>query len=88
MWRRRDQRLPGPTLDSRAIGPLPGAGPAPLRITIQGTVLRDGLRIGCEGMTTIDPGKNLTKGDCDLCGRWSGDLKEGACRPCRTRWRL
>ncbi len=27
-------------------------------------------------------------GDCDLCGEWSGRLVEGACAPCRDRWRL
>lgn len=22
-------------------------------------------------------------GDCDLCGRWTGELIEGACAPCK-----
>lgn len=29
-----------------------------------------------------------TPGDCDLCGEWSGRLVEGACAPCRDRYKL
>jgi hypothetical protein len=27
-------------------------------------------------------------GDCDCCGEWSGRLINGACAPCRDRYRL
>lgn len=27
-------------------------------------------------------------GDCDLCGEWSGRLIEGACAPCRDKYKL
>lgn len=27
-------------------------------------------------------------GDCDLCGEWSGRLIDGACAPCRDRYKL
>lgn len=27
-------------------------------------------------------------GDCDYCGEWSGRLVNGACAPCRDRYRL
>lgn len=27
-------------------------------------------------------------GDCDLCGEWSGRLINGACAPCRDRYKL
>lgn len=27
-------------------------------------------------------------GDCELCGEWSGRLVDGACAPCRDRFRL
>jgi hypothetical protein len=27
-------------------------------------------------------------GLCDLCGEWSGRLVEGACAPCRDRYKL
>lgn len=33
----------------------------------------------------IPPG---TEGDCDMCGEWFGRLIEGACAPCRDRYRL
>jgi hypothetical protein len=33
----------------------------------------------------IDPG---VPGDCDFCGEWSGRLIEGACAPCRDRYKL
>lgn len=26
-------------------------------------------------------------GDCDLCGEWTARLVEGACAPCRDRYR-
>ena len=29
-----------------------------------------------------------TQGDCDLCSRWSGRLIQGACAPCRERYKL
>lgn len=29
-----------------------------------------------------------TPGDCDLCGEWSGRLVEGACAPCRDKYKL
>ncbi len=29
-----------------------------------------------------------TEGDCDLCGEWSGRLIDGACAPCRDRYKL
>lgn len=25
------------------------------------------------------------KGECDLCGKWSGDLKEGLCIECARK---
>ena len=28
------------------------------------------------------------EGDCDLCGEWSGRLIDGACAPCRDRYKL
>lgn len=27
-------------------------------------------------------------GDCDLCGEWSARLVNGACAPCRDRYKL
>lgn len=33
----------------------------------------------------LDPG---VPGDCELCGEWSGRLIEGACAPCRDRYKL
>lgn len=27
-------------------------------------------------------------GTCDLCGEWSGRLVNGACAPCRDKYRL
>ena len=33
----------------------------------------------------LQPG---TPGDCDLCGEWSGRLINGACAPCRDKFRL
>lgn len=33
----------------------------------------------------LDPGK---PGDCEMCGEWSGRLIEGACAPCRDRYKL
>jgi len=33
----------------------------------------------------LDPG---FAGDCDLCGEWSGRLIDGACAPCRDRYKL
>ncbi len=27
-------------------------------------------------------------GECELCGEWSGRLVNGACAPCRDRYRL
>lgn len=27
-------------------------------------------------------------GDCELCGEWSGRLINGACAPCRDKYRL
>ena len=29
-----------------------------------------------------------TKGDCDLCGEWSVRLVDGACAPCRDKYKL
>lgn len=29
-----------------------------------------------------------TPGDCDLCGEWSQRLVNGACAPCRDKYRL
>jgi len=26
-------------------------------------------------------------GDCDLCGEWNGRLVEGACSPCRDKYK-
>jgi len=34
---------------------------------------------------TLQPGE---PGDCDLCGEWSGRLVNGACAPCRDRYKL
>ncbi len=28
------------------------------------------------------------QGDCELCGAWSGRLVNGACAPCRDRYKL
>lgn len=33
----------------------------------------------------IEPGK---PGDCDYCGEWSGRLVDGACAPCRDKYKL
>jgi len=33
----------------------------------------------------IPPG---SEGECDLCGEWSGRLVEGACAPCRDKYKL
>jgi hypothetical protein len=27
-------------------------------------------------------------GDCDICGQWSGRLVDGACAPCREKYKL
>lgn len=27
-------------------------------------------------------------GECEMCGEWSGRLINGACAPCRDKWRL
>ena len=27
-------------------------------------------------------------GDCEFCGEWFGRLVQGACVPCRTRYKL
>lgn len=27
-------------------------------------------------------------GECDLCGEWSGRLVNGACAPCRDKYKL
>lgn len=27
-------------------------------------------------------------GECELCGEWSGRLVQGACAPCRDRYKL
>ncbi len=27
-------------------------------------------------------------GECDLCGEWSGRLINGACAPCRDKYKL
>lgn len=27
-------------------------------------------------------------GDCELCGEWSGRLINGACAPCRDKYKL
>lgn len=29
-----------------------------------------------------------TPGECDLCGEWSGRLVNGACAPCRDRFKM
>ena len=31
---------------------------------------------------------NGEPGDCELCGQWSGRLVDGACAPCRDRFKL
>lgn len=28
------------------------------------------------------------KNECDLCGRWDGDLKDGACRTCIIKYEV
>ena len=28
------------------------------------------------------------EGECELCGEWSGRLVDGACAPCRDKYRL
>ena len=33
----------------------------------------------------LDPGY---AGDCDMCGEWSGRLINGACAPCRDKYKL
>ena len=33
----------------------------------------------------IKPGE---QGECDLCGEWSGRLINGACAPCRDKYKL
>ncbi len=33
----------------------------------------------------LDPG---TEGDCELCGEWTSRLIDGACAPCRDRYKL
>lgn len=38
-----------------------------------------------EASREIPPG---VAGDCDLCGEYSGRLIEGACAPCRERYKL
>jgi hypothetical protein len=38
-----------------------------------------------ERAARIEPG---APGECELCGEWSGRLINGACAPCRDKWRL
>lgn len=38
-----------------------------------------------EAAKPIPPGN---PGDCEICGEWSGRLIQGACAPCREKWRL
>jgi hypothetical protein len=33
----------------------------------------------------LEPG---SPGDCDLCGEWTGRLINGACAPCRDKYKL
>lgn len=37
-----------------------------------------------KGGLTIKPKAN--SGNCDLCGEWAGDLDEGVCLGCKSRY--
>lgn len=39
-------------------------------------------RMTCAAIPIGEPG------ECELCGEWSGRLVEGACAPCRDRFKL
>ncbi len=51
---------------------------------VQDTVTQEELRIRAEASKFVKG----APGDCELCGRWSGRLVEGACAPCRDKWGL
>lgn len=44
----------------------------------------------CEECTPKVNGHNphLTPGDCDLCGEWSGTLRDGVCAGCVEFYKL
>lgn len=44
--------------------------------------LAEALRLAAKD---IQPG---VPGECELCGEWCGRLIEGACAPCRDKYKL
>ena len=82
MWQKNQHPAHTPTF--KAIGPLYGAENVPLQIVTLGIVSPNGDANGSGDMTSIR-GK---QGECELCGRHSGDLRLGACAPCRKRYSL
>ena len=42
----------------------------------------DAIRANAKALPAGEPG------ECDMCGEWSGRLINGACAPCRDKWRL
>jgi len=58
----------------------------PLDIAQERTQLAtDAAVLAVRARAAIDPGK---PGDCDYCGEWSGRLVDGACAPCRDKYKL
>lgn len=39
-------------------------------------------RMTCAAIPEGEPG------DCEMCGEWSGRLVDGACAPCRDKYKL
>lgn len=48
-------------------------------------MLEDAITKTRRAAATIPHGE---PGDCDLCGEWSARLVNGACAPCRDRYKL
>ena len=84
MW--QNTTNPAHTPTCKATGLLPGAANVPLQISTLGTVTRNGSANGYVDMTSTS--RTVKQGQCELCGDWFGDLREGACAPCRKRYGL
>jgi hypothetical protein len=50
----------------------------------RGFELKRGQAGDCRGFEL----KRGQAGDCDICGQWSGRLVDGACAPCRDKYKL
>ena len=80
MW--QNTTNPAHTPTSKVIGPLYGAANVRLQISTLGILTTNGGANGSGDMTSTK------QGQCDTCPRWSGDLREGLCAPCRKRYGL